>query len=273
MNLGKPELDMMIHLPCQVSNRIPASKLFRQALYFAGITLSLIAMVRLPCEAANASTNQPNTNTTAVSSSHQSPIPTVVVNVPQKSWVDDIWPPLVAALVSGGVLLLFSDQLQKKLLRLSGKLQREGDTYFRFGERGMEAQFLLFKAQAIRRNVADPNWPSAAQALHDKEAAIRTLSGPIISYFPNDPEIGKIYAQFLDLYIQLKRILINHNQWDQTQFEYDQDRLNVFYAEVHFRMARIIESGKPASTQDLDEWRKATQSRREEMLQWERSNG
>ena len=267
--MGKPNRTWMVHLACLISGLVPACKCFRHAFSFAGIALCLVAMMSLPCEAASASTNLPNTNTTAASPSHQPPSPTIVVNVPQKSWVDDLWPPLIAALVSGGVLLLFSDQLQKKLLRLSARLQREGDTYFRFGERGMEAQFLLFKAQAIRRSVAHPDWPSAAQALQDKEAAIRTLSAPIHSYFPNDPGIGELYSKFLDLYIKLKRILINHNQWDQTQFECDQDRLNDLYSEVHFRMGRIIETGKPAPTQDLVEWRKATHSRRKEMHQWE----
>lgn len=236
--------------------------------------LCLIIMVRLPCAAANgvaanAPLNPPKANVAAVSSSPQPASPTVVVNVPQKSWTDDLWPPLVAALVSGGVLLFFSGQLQKKLLRLSAKLQREGDIYYRFGERGMEAQFLLFKAQAIRRAIAHPDWPSTAQALMDKEAAVRTLSGPIHSYFPNDPEIGKLYSQFLDCYITLRRILITHNQWDQAQFEHDQDRLNDLYGEVHFRMGRIVESGKSVSKEDLAEWRKTVDSRREEMRQWD----
>lgn len=254
------------------SNRtwlVSTCRYLRHAVSFAGIALCLVAMMRLPCEAANASTNLSNTDTSAASSSHQSPSPTVVVNVPQKSWADDFWPPLFATLVSGGVLLLFSNQLQKKLLRLSTRLERAGDTYFRFGERGMETQFLLSKAQAIRKAVAHPDWPSTAQALQDKEAAIRTLSGPIHSYFPNDPEIGKLYSQFLDLYIKLKRTLINHNQWDQAQFECDQDQLNDLYSEVHYRMGNIIESGKPAPTRDLAEWRKASHSRRKEMRQWE----
>ncbi len=242
---------------------------FRYTFSIAMAALCLVTIVRLPCAATNAPINPPKTNTTAVSSSHQPATPTVVVNVPPKSWVDDLWPPLIAALVSGGILLLFSGQLQKKLLRLSAGLQGQGDIYYRFGERGMEAQFLLFKAQAIRRTVANSDWPSTAQALQDKEAAIRTLSGPIHSYFPNDPKIGELYSQFLDRYIKLKRILINHTQWDQTQFECDQDWLNDFYGEVHLRMGRIIESGKPASMQDLEEWRKATHSRRKEMRQWE----
>jgi hypothetical protein len=255
-----------------ISGVVSACKGSWRRFSFTVVALSLVTMMRLPCAAANgvaanAPINPPKANTAAASSSHQPASPTVVVNVPQKSWIEDLWPPLVAALVSGGALLLFSDQLQKKLLRLSARLQGQGDTYFRFGERGMEAQFLLFKAQAIRRAVAHPDWPSTAQALQDKEAAIRTLSDPIHAYFPNDLEIGKLYSQFLDLYIKLKRILINHNQWDQAQFEQDQDRLNDLYSEVRLRMGRIIESGKSVSKEDLAEWRKSVDSRREEMRQ------
>ncbi|WP_447978223.1 hypothetical protein [Candidatus Nitrospira bockiana] len=230
----------------------------------------------LQSPANQTSKSEPHQAKTKAQESSQMPIvvnvpasqPSIHVTVPEKSWVHEILPSLIAALVSGGILLIFSYRLQKALLRLSRTLTGQGDLYFRFGERGMEAQFLLFKAQAIRREPAHPDWQATALALQDKEAAIRALSGPILSYFDADPEIGTLYSQFLDLYIQLKRTLIHRTEWDQAAFERDQDSLNDMYGEAQLRMGAIIESGKPVPQHELENWRRAVAARREEMHQW-----
>ncbi|MBI1892910.1 MAG: hypothetical protein HYS14_02195 [Candidatus Rokubacteria bacterium] len=100
----------------------------------------------------------------------------------------------------------------------------------------------------------------------DKEAAIRSLAGPITSHFSrHDPAIDDLYPQFLNLFIRLRRVLMRQESWDRMEFERDQDRLNDFYGEMHFRMGGIVEEGSPRSQGEMEEYRRSVQARREEM--------
>lgn len=54
-----------------------------------------------------------------------------------------------AAVLAGFIVLLFSTRAQRRLTRFSAVLQTQNQIFTRFGEVGMEAQFLLSRAQAF----------------------------------------------------------------------------------------------------------------------------
>lgn len=175
-----------------------------------------------------------------------------------------------AAVLAGLIVLCFSIRAQRRLARFSVVLQIQNQIFIRFGEVAMEAQFLLSRAQAIRRSAVrnEPQglqaWPATGLALMDKEAAIRSFSGPIAAHFSADSAINRLYVGFLDNFIRLRRILINQREWDQGVFEQDQDSLNDLYSELHFRMGGVIEQGRPCSAAEVAEHHQGVAARREQ---------
>jgi len=179
---------------------------------------------------------------------------------------------LLAALGAGLILLYFATRAQRMLMHYSVHLQTQRQIFLRFGEIGMEAQFLLSRAQAVRRAFlrGEPHgrqdWPATGLALMDKEAGIRSLAGPMASHFSrHDPEIDDLYPQFLNLFVRLRRVLMRQESWDRAEFERDQDRLNDLYGELDFRMGGIVEEGKPRSQGEMEEYRRSVEARREAM--------